>query len=91
LAAQQERIQHERAIQDARQHLAQFRFLGHLTRQGDPVAFLGKGTELFVVRHGEVIEGQIHLARMVDGAVTLKDAATQVERTISLAPDRQTQ
>jgi hypothetical protein len=90
LAAQQERARREHAVQQARQHLAQFRFLGHWTEHGQPTAFLSKGTELFLVRQGEIVEDQIHLARAGDGAVTLHDPATRVERTIPLTADGQT-
>jgi hypothetical protein len=64
--------------------MGQYRLVGHLTRMGEPTVFLSKGTELYIVRPGEAVEGQIHVVGIADNTVTLRDAVSQAERAIVL-------
>src|SRR6185295_15098484 len=64
IAAEQARRQGEMAIQQARQQLTQYRFLGYLTTNGEPQGFVGKGQDLFIVRNGEVLEGQVVVSQI---------------------------
>src|SRR2546427_11633524 len=49
----------ELAAQAARQEVAQFRYLGHLTRDGRQQAFLSKGKDRDIVPSGETIEQRV--------------------------------
>ncbi len=80
LAAQQARLQQERA----RQLLAQYRFLGYLNQRGESKVFLGKGRDLFIVRPGETLEGRILVTAVDANSVKLLDSTTSVEATLQL-------
>jgi len=87
VAAQQARQQREMAAQRARQAMAQYRFIGYLTQNGEPRAFLGKGRELYIVRAGETLEGQIHVATIETSSLKLRDGASQVESALPLVKE----
>lgn len=84
LAAQQARLQREQATQLARQLMGQYRFIGFLTQNGEPRAFVGKGRELFIVRAGDTLEGQIHVATIEPSSLKLRDATSRVETALPL-------
>lgn len=86
-AAQQAQRQREAAIQQTRQQMSQYRFLGYLNKNGESQAFLGKGQDLYIVRVGETVEGEIHVATHDDSSLTLRDPTTQVEHTLQLKKD----
>jgi len=83
-AEQQVRQQKEQAAHQTRQQIAQYRFLGYLTQQGEHRAFLGKGQSLFIVRIGDTVEGKIQVAAIDPSAVKLRETGTNVETTLSL-------
>lgn len=87
VAAQQARQQWEMVAQRARQAMAQYRFIGYLTQNGEPRAFLGKGRELYIVRAGETLEEQIHVATIETSSLKLRDGASQVESALPLAKE----
>ena len=74
----------ELAAQAARQELAQFRYLGYLSRDGRVQAFLSKGKELYIVRSDEMIEQRVLVKTVTPTGVTLQDPRSRVERTILL-------
>lgn len=74
----------ELAAQAARQELAQFRYLGYLSRDGNEQAFLSKGKELYIVRSDEMIERRVRVKTVTPTGVTLQDPRSQVERTVPL-------
>ena len=82
---EQERQSRERAIQQARQQMTQYRFLGYLSQNGEPQAFLGKGTDLYILKVGEIVEGQIQVGRIEPLSLTLHAPTLAVESTIQLA------
>ena len=84
-AVEQARAQQEQAAEQARQRMAQYRFIGYLSQNGEPSAFLGKGTELYIVRTGEALEGQIHVAAIETTLLKLRDAASDTESSLPLA------
>ena len=67
--------------------MAQYRFMGYLTHNGEPRAFLGKGRELYIVRAGETLEGQIHVATIEASSLKLRDGASDVESAPLLAKE----
>jgi hypothetical protein len=74
----------ELAAQAARQELAQFRYLGYLSRDGNEQAFLSKGKELYIVRSDEMIEQRVRVKAVTPTGVTLQEPRSQVERMVPL-------
>jgi len=74
----------ELAAQAARQELAQFRYLGYLSRDGRQQAFLSKGKDLYIVRSDETIEQRVLVKSITPTGVTLQEPRSQVERTVPL-------
>ncbi|TLY19239.1 MAG: hypothetical protein E6K68_10010 [Nitrospirae bacterium] len=74
----------ELAAEAARQELAQYRYLGYLSRNGREEAFLAKGTELYIVKSDETIEQRVRVKTVTPTGVTLQEPRSQVERTIPL-------
>ncbi len=74
----------ELAAQAARQELAQFRYLGYLSRDGNEQAFLSKGKELYIVRSDEIIEQRVRVKSVTPTGVTLQEPRSQVERMVPL-------
>ena len=72
------------AAEAARQELAQYRYLGYLSRNGREEAFLSKGTELYIVKSDETIEQRVRVKTVTPTGVTLQEPRSQVERTIPL-------
>jgi hypothetical protein len=64
--------------------LAQFRYLGYLSRDGRQQAFLSKGKELYIVWSDETIEQRIRVKTVTPAGVTLQETRSQVERTVPL-------
>ena len=94
LAAQEEkrkaelaRQQKEQAIQQARQAMGQYRFLGYLTEAGEHRAFLGKGKDIYIVRTGETIEGKIQVKSIDPAAVKLQEQTTTTETSLPLTKE----
>ena len=80
LATQRTHQQREKA----RQQMAQYRFLGYLSRGGEQRAFLQKGREIYIMRTGEMAEGHIQVMAIDTGTVKLKETATNLEATLPL-------
>ncbi len=72
----------ELAAAQARKLMAQYRVLGYATDGGQPQAFLGKGTKIFIVGIGETLEGRIQIAEITDTAVKLRETRTNLETTL---------
>jgi len=81
------RQQKEQAIQQARKAMGQYRFLGYLTQNGSPQAFLGKGTDIYIVRTGETIEGKIQVKSIDAAAVKLVEQNTSTEASLPLTKE----
>ncbi len=67
----------------ARNLMAQYRVLGYAIDGGEPQAFLGKGTKIFIVGVGETLEGRIQIAEITDTAVKLRETRTNLETTLA--------
>ncbi len=81
------RQQKEQAIQRARQAMGQYRFLGYLTRNGAPQAFLGKGTDIYIVKVGETVENRIQVTTIDATAVKLVEQSTSTETSLPLVKE----
>ncbi len=80
----------ELATQRARQQLNQFRFLGYLKKGGESQAFLTKGHAIYIVKQGEILEGQIQVNKIEPETIVLStqvwETGSQVQATIPLTP-----
>jgi hypothetical protein len=76
-----------RTAQYARQRMAQYRFIGYWMQNGEPRAFLGKGTELYIVRAGETLEGRILVASIGTTTLRLRDPANELESALPLSQE----
>jgi len=81
------RQQKEQAIQQARKAMGQYRFLGYLTRNGAPQAFLGKGNEIYIVKTGETVEGKIQVTTIDSTTVKLTEQTTSTETSLPLVKE----
>lgn len=78
LAEQAARRQQELKRRQLQELMAQYRYLGYLTREGAQKAFLGKGQEIYILREGETVDGQFVIAAIDATRVKL------LERTLNL-------
>ena len=77
----------ELALQAGRQELAQFRYLGYLSRGGRDEAFLAKGNTLHIAKTGETIEQRILVKAISPSGVMLQETATKAEQLVSPISD----
>ena len=81
----------ELAAQRARQQLNQFRFLGYLTKGGESQAFLTNGQAIYIVKQGEMLEGEVQVNKIEPETIVLSaqvwEAGNQVQATIPLTPE----
>jgi len=79
------------AAQRARQQLNQFRFLGYLTKGGESQAFLTNGQAIYIVKQGEMLEGQVQVNKIEPETIVLStqilETGNQVQATIPLTPE----
>ncbi len=79
------------AAQRARQQLNQFRFLGYLTKGGESQAFLTNGQAIYIVKQGEMLEGQVQVNKIEPETIVLStqvwESGNQVQATIPLTPE----
>jgi hypothetical protein len=77
----------ELALQAGRQELAQFRYLGYLSRGGQDEAFLGKGNTLHIAKTGETIEQRILVKAISPSGVMLQETSSKIEQLVSPIAD----
>ena len=79
------------AAQRAREQLNQFRFLGYLTKGGESQAFLTNGQAIYIVKQGEMLEGQVQVNKIEPETIVLStqiwETGNQVQATIPLTPE----
>ena len=79
------------AAQRAREKLNQFRFLGYLTKGGESQAFLTNGQAIYIVKQGEMLEGQVQVNKIEPETIILStqiwETGNQVQATIPLTPE----
>ena len=80
------------AEQEGAVEAGQFRYLGFL-RMGEwpqgtkPVAVLSKDDDLLVLKAGDRIDDRLVLKKITPDSVTLRDSASQAERTVVLSEE----
>ena len=84
LPARQVPVEDAKAEQQASPRLDQYRFLGYLLQNGESYAFLGKGSELYIVRTGETVDGRLQVTAIDAASVKLLDPSTSQETTLAL-------
>ena len=77
----------ELALQAGRQELAQFRYLGYLSRGGRDEAFLAKGNTLHIAKTGETIEQRILVKAISPSGVMLQETSSKAEQLVSPIAD----
>jgi len=81
----------ELAAQRARQQLNKFRFLGYLTKGGESQAFITNGQAIYIVKQGEMLEGQVQVNKIEPETIVLStkiwETGNQVQATIPLTPE----
>ncbi len=79
------------AAQRARQQLNQFRFLGYLTKGGESQAFLTNGQSIYIVKQGEMLEGQVQVNKIEPELIVLStqvwETGNQIQARIPLTPE----
>ena len=81
----------ELATQRARQQLNRFRFLGYLTKGGESQAFLTNGEAIYIVKQGEMLDGQVQVNKIEPETIVLStqihETGNHVQATIPLTPE----
>lgn len=77
----------QQAAQRASQQLGQYRFLGYVVRHDTTLAFLEKGHKVYIVKIGDLVDGNIAVTMIEPTHVKLVDRPTAVEATIPLTQD----
>jgi hypothetical protein len=85
LPTRQAPFEDTKAKQSATPPRGQYRFLGYLLQDGKSCAFLGKGSELYIVRPGETVDGRLQVTAIDAASVKLLDPSTSQETTLLLA------
>ena len=80
LARQQEALR----LQQLREQMAQYRYLGYVNQNGVQKAFLGKGRELYILHEGETLDGKFQVVLIEATSVKLVDADSKLEQTLKL-------
>ncbi len=81
----------ELAAQRAREQLNQFRFLGYLTKRGESQAFLTNGQAIYIVKQGEMLDGQVQVNKIEPETIVLStqiwETGNHIQATIPLTPE----
>ena len=80
LARQQEALR----LQQLREQMAQYRYLGYVNQNGVQKAFLGKGREIYILKEGEMLDGTFQVVLIEATSVKLLDADSKLEQTLKL-------
>ena len=81
MAARQER---EQRIGKLREQASQYRLLGLGEQSGVKQAFIGKGTDIYVVRQGDPLDSLFMVSIVDAGEVKIRDAEYHLEHTIKI-------
>ena len=84
MAARQER---EQRLGKLREQASQYRLLGLAERGGVKQAFVGKGTDIYIVRQGDTLDGLFMVSIVDAGGVKIHDAEYHLEHTIKINKD----
>ena len=81
MVARQER---EQRIGKLREQAAQYRLLGLAEQSGVKQAFIGKGTDIYIVRQGDQLDGLFMVSIVDAGEVKIRDTEYHLEHTIKI-------
>lgn len=87
LAEQAARQQEELRLKQVREQMGQYRYLGYLSQQGVQKAFVGKGTDIYIIRKGDRLDGKFLVASIDAAMVKLKEPTTNLETSLDLKKD----
>lgn len=87
LAEQAARQQEELKLKQVREQMGQYRYLGYLNQQGVHKAFVGKGTDIYIIRTGDTLDGKFLVASIDPTSVKLKEPTTNLETSLALTKD----
>lgn len=87
LAAIAARQQKEALVRQLREQMGQYRYLGYLQQDGRQRAFLGRGTDIFIIHQGDTLEGKFLVAGIEATAVILKERQNELEARLELKKD----
>jgi hypothetical protein len=87
LAEQAARQQEELKLKQVREQMSQYRYLGYLNQQGVHKAFVGKGTDIYIIRKGDTLDGKFLVASIDPTSVTLKEPITNLESSLDLTKE----
>jgi hypothetical protein len=88
LAAVAARQQKEALVRQLREQMGQYRYLGYLQQDGRQRAFLGRGTDIFIIHQGDTLEGKFLVAGIEPTAVILKERQNDLEARLELKKDQ---
>ena len=87
LAEQAAKQQEELKLKQVREQMSQYRYLGYLNQQGVHKAFVGKGTDIYIIRAGDTLDGKFLVASIDPTSVKLKEPTTNLETSLDLTKD----
>ena len=87
LAEQAARQQEEVKLKQVREQMGQYRYLGYLNQQGVHKAFVGKGTDIYIIRTGDTLDGKFLVASIGPTSVKLKEPITNLETSLDLTKE----
>ena len=87
LAEQAAREQEELKLKQVREQMGQYRYLGYLNQQGVHKAFVGKGTDIYIIRKGDKLDGKFLVSAIDPTSVTLKEPITSLETSLDLTKE----
>jgi hypothetical protein len=87
VAEQVAQQQEELKLQQVREQMGQYRYLGYLNQQGVQKAFVGKGKDIHILRKGDTLDGKFLVASIDPATIKLREPATSLETSIELKKD----
>ena len=87
LAEQAALEQEELTRKQVREQMGQYRYLGYLNQQGVHKAFVGKGTDIYIIRTGDTLDGKFLVASIGPTSVKLKEPTTNLETSLDLTKE----
>ena len=74
-------------LNQLREQMGQYRYLGFLSQQGVQKAFVGKGKSIYIIREGDKLDGKFLVASIDPATVKLREPTTSLETSIELKKD----
>ena len=71
-------------LEQVREQMGQYRYLGYLSQQGVQKAFVGKGKDIYILRKGDKIDGKFLVGSIDPGTLKLKEPITSLETSLDL-------